>query len=134
MKHFMIAVVAFSLVAGTAASAREGRRDSPRDRYEQSYNRGDRQRYERPRANRPNNNGSQRRDGYRGADRSKGWENRRWTRGQRLPGAYRGYGVDYRRHHLRRPPRGYQWVQIGNDYVLTAVATGLILDVITGGY
>jgi Ni/Co efflux regulator RcnB len=38
--------------------------------------------------------------------------------------------VDYRSHHLRHPPRGYQWVQADNNYVLVAVATGLIASVI----
>ena len=41
---------------------------------------------------------------------------------------------DYRRYRLRPPPRGYHWVRAGDDYVLAAIATGLILDVILGGY
>ena len=50
-------------------------------------------------------------------------------RGERLPMEYRSrqYVVDdWRRHRLSPPPRGYQWVQTGGDYVLVAVATGLI--------
>lgn len=56
-------------------------------------------------------------------------------RGQRLPAEYRGrqYVVDdWRGHHLSPPPRGYQWVQTGGDYVLVAVATGLVTQVIPG--
>jgi Ni/Co efflux regulator RcnB len=59
----------------------------------------------------------------------------RWRRGQILPPAYRGGVIyDYGRYHLRRPPRGYYWVQEGDDFVLVAIATGLIFEVIPGGY
>jgi Ni/Co efflux regulator RcnB len=55
-----------------------------------------------------------------------------WRRGGYLPPSYRGYVVrDYGRYGLRAPPRGYYWYQSGNDYLLAAVATGLIFDVIT---
>jgi Ni/Co efflux regulator RcnB len=67
-----------------------------------------------------------RHDAYRGAG-----PNHEWQRGGRLPKEYRGnqYGVDdWRSHHLSAPPRGYHWVQAGSDYVLAAVATGVILD------
>lgn len=37
---------------------------------------------------------------------------------------------DYRRYHLRQPPRGYGWVRgSNNDYLLVALATGIILDI-----
>ena len=59
----------------------------------------------------------------------------RWRRGQILPPAYRGEVVnDYGRYHLRRPPRGYYWCRQGDDFVLVAMTTGLIFEVITGGY
>ena len=59
----------------------------------------------------------------------------RWARGERLPAQYRGHGyyVDYRRHHLRAPPRGYQWVRVDNQYMLVAVTSGLIASIIAGG-
>ncbi|MDO9471770.1 MAG: RcnB family protein [Caulobacter sp.] len=56
-----------------------------------------------------------------------------WRRGAYLPPSYRdrGYVVyDYGRYGLRPPPRGYYWYRDGNDYLLAALATGLILDVI----
>lgn len=56
-----------------------------------------------------------------------------WQRGAYLPGYYRGrsYVVsDYHRYRLRPPPRGYYWYRTGNDYVLAAIASGLIFDVI----
>ncbi len=40
--------------------------------------------------------------------------------------------VDYRKHHLRAPPRGYEWHQVDGDYVMVAVATGLIASIIAG--
>jgi Ni/Co efflux regulator RcnB len=35
---------------------------------------------------------------------------------------------DYGHYHLRHPPRGYHWVRSNNDYLLVAIATGIILD------
>lgn len=58
-----------------------------------------------------------------------------WKRGGRVPSEYRGrnYVVnDYRAYHLNAPPRGYQWVGVGGDYVLAAIATGLIAQIIVG--
>jgi Ni/Co efflux regulator RcnB len=56
-----------------------------------------------------------------------------WQRGQRL-GYYedRYQEVDYRSHdNLRPPPRGYHWVRSdGGDYLLAAIAGGLIAAVI----
>jgi Ni/Co efflux regulator RcnB len=37
---------------------------------------------------------------------------------------------DWRGRHLSAPPRGYHWVQSGNDYLLVAIATGVILSLI----
>jgi len=54
-----------------------------------------------------------------------------YYRGDRLPYEYRhrNYVVsDWRGHHLSAPPRGHQWVQSGNDYILVAIATGLIIQ------
>ncbi len=56
-----------------------------------------------------------------------------WRRGGYLPPYYRGdtYVIrDYGRYRLRPPPRGYYWYRTGNDYVLAAIATGLIFDII----
>ncbi|UPT64228.1 MAG: RcnB family protein [Hyphomonadaceae bacterium JAD_PAG50586_4] len=56
-----------------------------------------------------------------------------WQRGQRL-GYYDGryQEVDYRSNRsLRPPPRGYHWVRNdGGDYLLAAIAGGLIAQVI----
>jgi Ni/Co efflux regulator RcnB len=58
-----------------------------------------------------------------------------FRRGGRLPDEYRDqryYVSDWRSHHLSAPPRGYQWVQTGSDFVLVAVATGVIASVLLG--
>lgn len=55
-----------------------------------------------------------------------------WRRGAYLPPTYRGYYIsDYHRYGLRAPPRGYRWHRVGNDYLLAAIATGLIFDIAT---
>lgn len=52
-----------------------------------------------------------------------------WERGRRYDGPV--YVVrDYRSYRLREPPRGYHWVRADNDYLLVAVATGVILDIV----
>jgi len=59
--------------------------------------------------------------------------NHDFRKGGRLPQNYRSnqYVVnDWRGHHLNAPPRGYHWVQTGNDYVLAAVATGVIASIL----
>ncbi len=56
-----------------------------------------------------------------------------WHRGSRIPPQYRTrhYVVnDWRGHHLSAPPRGYHWVQNGSDYLLVAIATGVIAQII----
>lgn len=58
-----------------------------------------------------------------------------FRRGGRIPGElrHRQYVVsNWRGHHLSAPPRGYQWVQVGPDYVLAAVATGIIARLVFG--
>lgn len=52
----------------------------------------------------------------------------RWERGHRYYG--QSYVVrDYGYYRLRHPPRGYHWVRANNDYLLVAIATGIILDI-----
>ncbi|BCF94684.1 MULTISPECIES: RcnB family protein [Paraburkholderia] len=58
---------------------------------------------------------------------------RDWHRGDRLPPDYRGpqYVVDdWRGHDLQPPPSGYQWVQVNGDFVLAAIATGVISSIL----
>lgn len=57
---------------------------------------------------------------------------KRWTRGHRVDGWKRYRTVDYRRYHLNRPARGYQWIRVDNDFLLVSIAGGLIASVIAG--
>ena len=51
-------------------------------------------------------------------------------RGGHMPGSYRGHAVDYREHHLRKPPAGYHWVRHDDKYVLVAITSGIISSII----
>src|SRR3954469_17844343 len=57
------------------------------------------------------------------------FQGHRWQRGQRFD---RRYASNYRvisnpyAYHLRTAPRGYRWVQSGNDAVLVAITSGII--------
>jgi len=56
-----------------------------------------------------------------------GWH--QWHQGDH----YNGNRVvvnNYSYYRLRPPPPGYQWVQDGGQFVLIAVASGIIADVI----
>jgi Ni/Co efflux regulator RcnB len=67
----------------------------------------------------------------------RGFQPRRWDRGQYLPRAYFAspYYIDnYAYYRLRPPPRGYRYVRVGNDIVLAAIAGGLIAEVINGAF
>lgn len=58
----------------------------------------------------------------------------RWHKGERVPPEYRQrqYVVDnWHDYRLSAPPRGYQWVGVGGDYLLVAIASGLVFNVIT---
>jgi Ni/Co efflux regulator RcnB len=56
-----------------------------------------------------------------------------WAKGQRFDRQQaRNYRVisNPRAYHLNAPPRGYQWVQSGNDAVMVALVSGIIGAVI----
>ncbi len=64
-----------------------------------------------------------------------GWQkqqHKQWRKGGHIERSdwNRGARIDYRRHHLNAPPRGYEWRQVDNSYVLAAVATGLIASIL----
>ena len=42
----------------------------------------------------------------------------------------RGAQVDWRAHHLQQPRRGYEWREVDGNYVMAAVATGVIASAI----
>lgn len=137
-----------SLIAlgGAAPSLAQGDGDFQRQQAEQGLNDASRQM---PRRDAPGNQAGYVRPGYQG-ERWRGWDGRgpydrwsdprwtgssqyRWQRGDRLPPEFmsRNYRIDdWRSHRLSPPPRGYQWVQLGSDYALVSVGTGIIANVL----
>ena len=108
MKRLLTSAIALSLLASAGAAAAQPHHDDRNDH-----------RYEQHRDDHNNNRGH------------------RWARGQRLDRTYysdRSHYVDYRAHHLRAPPRGYQWVRADNDYALVALTTGLIASIVAANH
>ncbi len=133
IKAVVSAIMAMSLTTGGFAVAQGNGDRNDRGRNEQAQRGGeqDRRDNEARQPNRPGNQGrannNERRD-ERGAG-----PNHAFHRGDRLPVEYRhrNYVVDdWRGHNLSAPPRGYHWVQTGGDYVLVAIATGVILQLL----
>lgn len=56
-----------------------------------------------------------------------------WRKGAKIRDEdwQRGEHIDYHERHLRAPPRGYEWRSVDGNYVLAAVATGVIASVVT---
>lgn len=114
-----------------------GRDRGPHDRQAQQH-RADRdndrrgpQRWDNDR--RGNHRADSRRNDHRANQFHYGARGPEWRRGGYVPREYRNrhYVVsDWRGHRLSAPPRGHQWVQVGGDYVLMAVATGLIVNLL----
>ncbi|MBE7217777.1 MAG: RcnB family protein [Caulobacteraceae bacterium] len=103
MKRLLIAATALTMLGGSVSAALAQPREIRHDRRELRHDRRELRR------------------------------DRRWSRGERLPAAYRGgryYVSDWRARHLRAPPRGYRWVRRDNDYLLIGATTGLIASVI----
>ena len=70
--------------------------------------------------------------GYRPVDRRYAHG---WRRGGYVPVAYRNYYVqDPYYYGLPAAPRGQRWVYADGNFVLMAMATGLIANVIANGY
>ncbi|MEI9963482.1 MAG: RcnB family protein [Caulobacteraceae bacterium] len=106
MKSLILAISASALIAGAAGSAAYAAPDH------NGYNNGA--------------HGAQ----HAGWGRDSG-AGHHWQQGQRM--GYNDWAnaqpVDYRSHHLRQPPRGYEWRQSNGQYVLAAAATGLIASI-----
>lgn len=60
-------------------------------------------------------------------------QHRRWNKGERFDHRQaRNYRVisNPRAYHFRDAPRGYRWVQSGNDAVLVGITSGIIASVL----
>lgn len=118
IKTIVSALIAASLATSGIAFA-QGRGDQNDRNHNERYDR---------------NNGRQFDNrGYAGHDERGAGPDQRYHRGERMPREYRSshYVVDdWRGHHLSAPPRGYHWVQTGGDFVLVAIATGIIAELL----
>jgi len=74
-------------------------------------------------------------DDHHDHGRHLGWD-KHYRRGEYLPDRYRVreyYVEDYGRYRLRPPPPGYGWYRSDDgEYVLVAIATGLIVQELLG--
>lgn len=63
--------------------------------------------------------------------------NSQWSKGQYMPKQYRSshyYVNDWKRKQLPSPPRGHRWLNVNGDYILVAVATGVISSILLHQY
>ncbi|MDB5396117.1 MAG: hypothetical protein JWM91_3623 [Rhodospirillales bacterium] len=109
MKRILATTLALALVVGSAGIASADPRDDHHDNYDHGNQR---------------DNGDHHDQGHH------------WARGQRMAHEdwNRGQHIDYREHHLRRPPRGYEWREVDGNYILAAAATGLIASIIANAH
>jgi Ni/Co efflux regulator RcnB len=125
MRRILSAALALSLLGGAGAMAQPGDHHDNRGGQEQGRDQG------RQDQGRDNHGADVSREAHQRNDQRR--EAHQWARGERLPTTYyqnRSYYVDYRSHHLRRPPYGYRWVQVDNNYALVAITSGLIASII----
>jgi len=118
MKKLLIGALALSLAGASIATAQPGGHDDHND------GRNGGQMHGGPGGGGPGG-------GHPGWGRDQGGGHQ-WRQGERM-----GYSdwqsaqpIDYREHHFRRPPRGYEWRQSNGQYILAAVATGAIASII----
>jgi Ni/Co efflux regulator RcnB len=119
MKRIFLTAAALTLLAapigGAFAQGRDDRRDDRRG----------------------NNMMMDRHDDHRGNAMMMRGPRHDWRRGGRIERGDWDRGArinDYHRYHLSRPPRGYEWRRVDNNYVLAAVAGGLIASVILANH
>lgn len=135
----MASALAIALLAGSFAFAEDRRGDRQDFKYKQKQKHGNNGRG-------PQDQGNQGRGPNRGQPERQNEDHRpdmreqrgagpehQFQRGNRLPPQYRQniYVVnDWRSHQLPPPPRNHYWVQTGADYVLVAIASGIIVQLI----
>lgn len=110
MKKFILAAVAASVVASPVLAAPNYGHDNNRGRIEQNH-----------------------RTNVRTYHRGPQVQYQSWRKGQRFDrNRARNYRVveNYRNYRLQAPPRGYRWVQSGNDAVMVGITSGIIAAVL----
>lgn len=115
MKPLIGSLLALSLLASASAFAQQPPRDDDRDHAP------------------PHKGAPQHQDQGHRHDGPDGHQPPR--KGDRLAKGHWGDRVpDYNKHGLRRPPKGHEWRRVDGNYVLVAVATGVIASVIANSH
>jgi len=112
MKKLIFALAGASVVLSATPAAAQSFGHNDRGRYEQVQKRQVTQRKV-----------------VRVTNKSQHMQARKWSRGQRFDSRYAyNYRVinNPRAYHLYNAPRGYRWVQSGNDAILVAITSGII--------
>jgi Ni/Co efflux regulator RcnB len=130
MKRLFIYAVTAALLAGSVATYA-----SPQDnggRYDDQHHDDDRDHHD-DRRDDHGHDRDYRDDGHHDNGEHRGLDKQAYRRGERMPDRYYSheyYVTDYERYHVRRPDPGYRWVRSDDgQLVLTAIATGLIVDI-----
>lgn len=122
MRHPLCFVIALSMMGAPAAWAQ----NYHSERYPPvQHSPGG---YGGPQDQHPDNRGHGEADHGRPPSHQPMHEARDWHRGDRFDG--HRYVLDWRHHHLRQPPQGYEWVNVGGQYMMIAIATGLIAEIL----
>ncbi len=127
IKAIISVVIAVCVTVSAPGFARDN--DHQNDRHDKHYKKDKHYKYDKhDRRDKQAREYDYRRDNNRGAG-----PRHDMRKGSYLSHEYRDqrYIVnDWRGRHLNAPPQGYQWVQTGNDYVLVAIATGIIVHLL----
>ena len=128
MKKFILSAIAVSMVASPlAATAASAGQYQPQQRHETVIRHQPGKTVVTHRDVRDNR--SDYRNGRQNSYRSN------WRKGERFDYRQaRNYRVvnDYRGRHLKAPPRGYRYVQSGNDALLVGISSGVIAAILAG--
>src|SRR5438270_4282857 len=117
MKNILLTAAAVALLAAPLGSAFAQGYDRQDDR------RGNSMMMDRHDDHRSNNMMMDRRDDHH--DNAMMMRHHDWRRGGRIERTDWDRGArinDWRRYHLSRPPRGYEWRRVDDNYVLAAAA------------
>lgn len=136
-KHLSIGMACAALLLSGAAFAQSHGHGHGDDHGNAWHGHGDHDRDDRGHGDRGHyeyveEHGRGRFEGMHDRGRHEGW----YKRGGRVPVVYRTdryYVSDWHREHLREPPRGYRWVRSDDgEFLMIAVATGIIVDIFAG--
>jgi Ni/Co efflux regulator RcnB len=113
MKNFLRATLATAvLLSSTGLASAQDYRDEHNDKRHEEERRPEQRAPERH---------------YQSVERHDGWR-----RGEpmRREDWDRGRHFDYRDYGLREPPYGYEWREVNGVFILGAIATGIIADIL----